>query len=351
VTVPLLGSTRDIRGMDLPEGLHAERVGSADLLRPQILTIHLPDGRSLTLTARSLSLISLDGIVEGVYARRPMHPVRFKEAVADLRRTLEALKIEPDRQMAEQMAGWPEDTPGVGEGVDPYDFKAAHHSAFGSIGGIDIRVSPDPDRGWYYLIIFGASVEASKAAHEAAKAKTPLAKPSGAEGGKEGPTPPAGFASVSVPLLGSTRDVRGMALPAAIHTLQSGSADLPAPHALTINLPGDKPLWLLARATSLSCRDGVVESISIRRPMLPLPFNGAIEDMVRTAKAMRVDPEKLKTQMAGWPEPPGDRELSAVVRAAFEGVDLSLQVTPDPKGGWTYLMTLNPAAETKHNPK
>ena len=207
VTVPLLGSTRDIRGMDLPEGLHAERVGGAELLKPHSLTLRLPGGRPLTINARSMSVISLNGIVKSVYIRRPMEPMRFKEAVADLRRTMKSLGIEPDRQMTEQMNAWGENNPGREEGAVPNPdlYKTGVEFAPG-ICDLDIRVSPDTERGWYYLMMFATSAEACRAALKAANEQaTPIEQSSG----KVSPAtvkPPEH--KVTVPLLRSTRDIQ-----------------------------------------------------------------------------------------------------------------------------------------------
>src|SRR5262245_13539213 len=55
VVVPLLGSTRDVRGMKLPDEVHEERVGGADLLEPHLLTVRLSNGRELTVPVRSMS--------------------------------------------------------------------------------------------------------------------------------------------------------------------------------------------------------------------------------------------------------------------------------------------------------
>lgn len=171
VTVPLLGSTRDVRGMELPEGLHAERVGSADLLKPHLLTVRLSNGRELTLPVRSMSFISLDGVIISVYARRPMQPTRFKESVADLRETMKSLGIEPDEKMIKKIATWGDDNPGREEGANPLPhFFKTGMIIEPEIGHLHVHVQPDPERGWFYLMNFGASVEASQAAQAAAKA-------------------------------------------------------------------------------------------------------------------------------------------------------------------------------------
>jgi hypothetical protein len=171
VTVPLLGSTADVRGMELPKRVHTESVDGADLLKPHLLTIRLSDGRELTVPVRSMSLITQDGVVIGIYARRPMHPGRFNEVVADLRRTMKSLGIEPDEKMAEQFASWGDDHPGREEGAnpDPVLYKAAMFFE-PEIAHFHVHVQPDPERGWFYLMNFGGIPKTSRAAQEAAKA-------------------------------------------------------------------------------------------------------------------------------------------------------------------------------------
>ena len=180
VTVPLLGAMREVKGLDPPE--HELDVDSADLLQPHELTIILPDQRELVINARSMSIIQLNGHIIGVYVRRPMDPVSFKEAVADLRETMKALKIEPNEQMKRQMDLWPDDAPGVVNGVIPHVFKTGttFHPRFGEL---HIRMSPDPIDGWYYLMIFGVIPEAALA--PAKPNATPSTKPDATNSTKE----------------------------------------------------------------------------------------------------------------------------------------------------------------------
>jgi hypothetical protein len=175
VVVPLLGLVGDLQGMDIPKTIHSEAVGSIDLLQPHRLTIRLPDGRELSVIARSTSLITRDGIAAYVYVRRPIQPARFKDAVADLRRTMQSLEIEPNEKMARDIESWGDNNPGRDEGGDPDPSLFKTGVIFDpQFGHLHVRVIPDPEKGWFYLMEFAASSDASRAARDTA---TPNANP------------------------------------------------------------------------------------------------------------------------------------------------------------------------------
>lgn len=159
VEVSLGASIREVHGMALSDRLGTEAVGGADLLRAHQLTIRLADGRSLSMAARSVSLITLNGTLKSAYVRRPMTSLRFKEVVEDMRSTMTTLGLEPTERMAKQIATWGEQNPGREEGASPDAslYKTGMELIPGSCV-LDIRVKPDPEGGWYYLMIFATRV-------------------------------------------------------------------------------------------------------------------------------------------------------------------------------------------------
>ena len=173
VPITLLGSIRDVEAIELHPATSDIRLADSDVLRPHRLALRLPDGRSAELDIRAMSFLSHYGVIENVYLRRPMEPVAFEEAVADLKRTMEMLGIEPDEGMREQMAAWPEEEPGTGDDVEPAEFEAK--TAVSEAVDLRVRVGPDPRGGWYALLLFEATDEAKQAAQNAAE--TPDAEP------------------------------------------------------------------------------------------------------------------------------------------------------------------------------
>ena len=143
VIIPLLGSTRDVRGVDLPPSLHGPGVGGFDFLELCELTILVPGRRSIRLHARSLTITAMDGIVTFVTIRQPIEPLRrFKELVADLLRTLKEQGIDPDKGMEQDLEKWPAD-PQISGHLVPVAFAStAIHTAFGELGSVDIKIYP-----------------------------------------------------------------------------------------------------------------------------------------------------------------------------------------------------------------
>ena len=358
VSIPILGPARRIKGMGDPGRFAADPHISADLLEPRRLTLDLPDGKSLAIVARSFSVTGDGGLVEDVYVRRPLAPVRFKEAVADLRRTLGEMGIVPNHWMEKHMSVWPEDAPGVGEGVTyPYDFKTG--TDVSPQVRLSIQVSGDPRGGWFYLMIFGAEVPARKSA-QAVVRLTSLTDRNDAKPlpGEADDRPGEGLArrlpEVSVPLPGTPPQVGGMQLDEAEDHLSMSWPDALQPHRLTIHLPGAKTLSLEARAASLLYDEGVIHGLHVRWPMEPLPFGEAVADLRSTLKSLGVEPDETMTkQMAAWPpEAKGFGEVAdppdfrAGMRA-FKGIDLEVRVLPDPKGGWFSLLTFQVTPKLK----
>jgi hypothetical protein len=150
VTIPLLGSTRSINGIALPETIHGPGVNGYDVSDPCAVDILVPGRRSIRLHAVRLSILAIDGIVNAVYIWRPLQPLGFKDVVADLLETLRDQGIEPERIMKQQMKTWPQDQPSVKGTLFPVPYKTGT-DAFGEVGGVHIQVSPSVEGGWFYM--------------------------------------------------------------------------------------------------------------------------------------------------------------------------------------------------------
>jgi len=161
VYIPFLGPTEKTRGLDMPERVQERPRARPELLRPCRMTVRLPHGRAMALDARGISLLSDHGTVLDVFARRPLMPVQFREAVADLRQATKDLGIEPDAGMREQIARWPADQPWTIAASGPHDFEAA--VLLGKEVRFEGHVRADPHGGWYTLLQFSASAEARAA--------------------------------------------------------------------------------------------------------------------------------------------------------------------------------------------
>ncbi len=348
-SVTLLGSTRRIVGMPILPYAHTAAVGSVDQPRPHRLTIRMPDDKSITLTSRNTSLTTLDGIVESSYVRRPMHPVRFQEALADLRRTMEELNIEPDERMKKQMAPWVGDIPGMEGGGIPYAFEAGS-LPFGG-GSISIKISPLPGSGWYYLMVFQATVDSRYLAHAAKHLSTlPDDGPAVLDERK--------LPAVSAPLLGPCTRVEGMQLPVMLPDTSKHTSDFLEPNRLTIGLPDGKSLTLTTRAMAMLTNYGIVQDVYARRPPRPVPFQEAVADLHATMKDLGIEPdEAMAARMASWP-----REAPKVVQGVepddyrartrvSDAVDLEVRLVADPRGGWFTLLMFGVNAEAMKAPQ
>ena len=158
VAVSIPGTPQQVGGMQLSEADHKLSLGYPDAREPHHLAVKLNDDRILKLDARASSLLYDRGVVTGIHVRRPMQPVPFPEAVADVRATLAQLGVEPDAAMIAQMAEWPEAAQGFGETFDPPDFHA--DAAISPDVRLTVRVLADPKGGWFTLYTLNASKEA-----------------------------------------------------------------------------------------------------------------------------------------------------------------------------------------------
>ena len=107
VTATLLGPVSDVRGADWP----VKADGTPDFMltmRGAVeVAILLPDGRTARLTAADGAfLVQFNRVVTGVSFRPSAAPGTIREAVADARRVLAEIGVEPDESMNRDMARW-----------------------------------------------------------------------------------------------------------------------------------------------------------------------------------------------------------------------------------------------------
>lgn len=348
-SVTLLGSTRRVAGMSILPYAHTAAVGVIEQPRPHRLTIRMPDGKSVTLESRNTSLTTSHGIVVDAQVRRPMGAVRFQEALADLRRTMEGLGIEPDERMRKQMAPWVGDFPGMEGGGMPYAFHAGGVPFRG--GEVDVQISPLVGSGWDYTIFFQATVESR---HTSRVAKHIATLPDIGPIAANERTLPA----ISAPLLESCTLVEGMRLHERLADSWLSKSEFPDPSRLTIGLPGGKSLAMTARAMALLTNYGVVQGVYARRPLRPLPFEEAVADLHSTLKELAIEPDAaMAEQMAAWPseapkivEGVEPDDYRARTRVTGE-VELEVRLISDQKGGWFTLWMFEATPEALKAPQ
>ena len=134
-----------------------------DLLDPCRLTVVTTDGKRLDVSLRSVSVSTgpqrraFDAVTD-VYARRPLKPGKFQEAVADLLATIGGWGIEPDADLLDLTKRG--DVPGHGDPGITYPAPInAGSMALSELLHLEVKFYPDPDRGWIYLMTFAVPLE------------------------------------------------------------------------------------------------------------------------------------------------------------------------------------------------
>lgn len=121
------------------------------------------DGKRLDVSLRSVSVSTgpqrrdFDAVTD-VYARRPLKPGKFQEAVADLLATIRGWGIEPDTDLLDLTKRG--DVPGHGDPGITYPAPInAGSMALSELLHLEVKFHPDPDRGWFYLMTFAVPLE------------------------------------------------------------------------------------------------------------------------------------------------------------------------------------------------
>ena len=160
VTIGMLRPTSEVTGMGVRTGsFPGGELTSADRLEPCNLRLTMPDGKLVELPVKRVSWSADGGKVYDVYAWLPLKPMRYREALADLRRTLRTLGADQSEPAKTQMAAWAEDLPASDAVANYVQFKSGFNGVFNKTE-VDIRLSQDSsDRSWFYLLIFGVEVD------------------------------------------------------------------------------------------------------------------------------------------------------------------------------------------------
>ncbi len=151
---------QSIRRMEI-EGMSAEKKSNflphGNLLEPCRLTVVTTDGTRLNVDLRSVS-VSTDSVrdpafdaVTDVFARRPLKPGKFQDAVADLLATIRGWGIAPHADLLElTKSGNPPgyESPGIRLPIN------AGSMPLSELLHLEVKFYPDPDRGWFYLMTF-----------------------------------------------------------------------------------------------------------------------------------------------------------------------------------------------------
>jgi hypothetical protein len=95
-----------------------------------------------------------DGVVRGVFVRRPMSCTTFKEAKADVLKTFAATGIATGQRALELTKDWPDDAP-YGGRSRPSLFAGYTDYA----NGIEytVNICPNVSGGWYYHLIISVA--------------------------------------------------------------------------------------------------------------------------------------------------------------------------------------------------
>jgi hypothetical protein len=158
VSIVLLGSARDLVGIDVPAGLSERRMEYLRVDHPSDVTLSLPTGLRAQLPVKYLSLSTQYGTVTDVDLLPLKKSVPFKEAVGELHRIMTALKITPDDRMKEKMRQWPDDSPGF-DPVNRPGFFPANYRAGMSLSedvAFDVKLRAPDDGGWFLVLTFSA---------------------------------------------------------------------------------------------------------------------------------------------------------------------------------------------------
>ncbi len=159
VSVVLLGPAETLVGIDVPSGLAQQRTAYMRADEPSDVTLTLPNGRTMRLPVKYVSVTTAYATVTDVDLLPLERSVPFKEAVAELHRLLEALRITRDERMKEKMKReWPEDAPGFDPvkrpGFYPHTYDLG--TALSDDTGFGVRLRAADDGGWFIVLTFSA---------------------------------------------------------------------------------------------------------------------------------------------------------------------------------------------------
>ena len=188
VTVRLLGPAEEITGIKVPKDLNKQGDTYLRAQEPADVTVRLPRDRGVQMRVKYVSVNVDHGVVVDIHLLPLPKAVPFREAVAELRRLMRAMGVEPDERMRKQMAGWPDDLPTHPSGSNP-DLPSPTYSTGVKLDDsvkFSVDVRPAADGGWFLAFMFSAIGDARRAVWD--PNFKPASKPPAEEKGK-GPHP------------------------------------------------------------------------------------------------------------------------------------------------------------------
>jgi hypothetical protein len=311
-------STQLIRGID-DSGILSSIVGGGTVTEPREVTLRYLDGVSGTLASRAIDITTINGCVIDVALYPMMQPAPFKEVKAHILRTLASLHIKPDRRFMQSFAKWPDDM-SLGSSI-----KAPNH-------GVVVAITIGNNSAGYYYTISLHTVEPDLIC-----TCFPATEPTSDAGGDP--------EDISLGMGEKVSDIHNPIWHVPERGL--GEVDLLQPQKLTLHTPDGHSLLFAARSVHIFCYDGVVRGVFVRRPMRPIVFKEAKADMLKTLADLKIQPDRaMKNIMSFWPPDAPDAgdlrtDYGTGMNDPADGLDLDVDVCPDPGGGWYYLIVFN----------
>ena len=338
VRVALLGSGSPVARIPKVADPDQALVGSIAYYQPHRMILRFPDGETIDLASLRSELVRLDGVLISVYMNRPLKPVRFEVAVADLRSTLERLRLEPDgrtEQVLEGLEAQPRrpDDPFLGGNLIP-PREGSRFVVSDSVSlAFEFYATP---RGWYYKIVASALREPSRIAEATLRLITipSVASPAGK------PT-----RDVSIRLVGPIEEIKGMDLPPTRAKVFFCPQLLLEPDRLSLSLPGLDGFTLDARGLAMFSHYGLVEVVIARPTAESDSFEDARAAVNRAIQALGDDAAgKFAEPIAAWPEAPpetdefGEQPILKAQADLSEVVNLEAQVRRNHEGAWSPIL-------------
>jgi hypothetical protein len=158
VSVRLLGPASAITGVAIPSHVLAAKRGSDffQIDEPAVVALTLPDGKKVSLPVNMafvtthVDFKTKSAVVVDVALLPLLKSVPYREAIAEMRRLMHEMGIEPDERMRTQMAKWPDDS-------GPIDYRAAMD--INEDYGLSVDLRTAPYGGWFIVFTFEAGVD------------------------------------------------------------------------------------------------------------------------------------------------------------------------------------------------
>lgn len=159
VSVTLFAPASTIEGIAVPPGLERQSIGYLRANEPSDLTLTLPDGRTIHMTVKYVSIAATHATVTDVDLLPLDKSLPYKDAVAEFHRLMDTMKITPDERMRKKMEEWPDDVPAFDPvnrpGFYPHTYEAG--TWLSDDFGLSVRVRPaDDGGGWFLVLTFAA---------------------------------------------------------------------------------------------------------------------------------------------------------------------------------------------------